>query len=156
LLLDAQNLRLPTFVNSLDVPGGGVNPQIPLGYEQSRFILPHTGQDGMRQNVQRAMLMGTYDLGNDMTLESTTMATEWRSAQQYAAAIDQATAIGMRQQGEIGIWPYGQVMTDVKDRTLYQDLHLTGKAAGGSVQWIVGAEGLYQHDDYELMIVSSP
>src|SRR5262249_48204354 len=35
LLLDAQNLRLPTFVNSLDVPGGGVNPQIPLGYEQS-------------------------------------------------------------------------------------------------------------------------
>ena len=128
LLLDAQDLELPTFVNSLRVPGGGVNPQIPLGYQQSRFILPHTGEDGLQQEVQRVMLMATYELSDNVTLESMTMATDWRSSQQFAAAIDVATAINMRQQAEIGIWPYGQVKTDVKDSTVYQDLHLTGKS----------------------------
>ena len=156
LLLDAQDLRLPTFVNSLDVPAGGVNPQIPLGYEQSRFILPHTGQDGLEQKVQRAMLLGSFDLSDGVKLDSTTMATRWRSSQQYAAAIDEATAVNMRQQGEIGIWPYGQIATDVGDRTLYQDIHLTGKAVGGSLLWIVGGEGLYQRDVYGLVSVTSP
>ncbi|HVY80360.1 MAG TPA: TonB-dependent receptor [Steroidobacteraceae bacterium] len=156
LLFDAQNLDLPTFVNSLLVPGGGVNPQIPLGYQQSRFVLPHTGNDDMLQKVQRGMLMASYELSDAVTLESTTMATDWRSTQKYAAAIDEATAISMRQQGEIGIWPYGQVMTDVKDHTAYQDLHLTGRAMDGKLTWIAGGDGLYQHDDYELMIASSP
>jgi len=156
LLFDAQDLNLPTFVNSLQVPGGGVNPQIPLGYQQSRFVLPHTGQDGMQQKVERMMLLASYDLSDAVRLESTTMATQWRSSQQYAAAIDLATAVSMRQQGEIGIWPFGQVMTDVEDRTIYQDLHFTGTAADGNVTWIVGGEGLYQRDDYQLLIVSSP
>ncbi|NWN33669.1 hypothetical protein GY663_31315, partial [Klebsiella michiganensis] len=40
------------------------------------------------------------------------------------------------------------------DRTLYQDLHLTGKT--GNLTWIVGGEGLYQNDDYRLAINSSP
>lgn len=156
LLVDGQDLELPTFVNSLLVPGGGVNPQIPRGYQQSRFILPHTGDDGMQQKVKRSMLLASYELSDNLTLESTTMATDWTSNQQYAAAIDVATAIQMRQQGQIGIWPYGQVRTNVRDRTLYQDLHLTGNAGDGSLQWIVGAEGLSQRDDYQLLIVSSP
>jgi iron complex outermembrane receptor protein len=156
LLIDAQDLELPTFVNSLMVPGGAVNPQIPLGFEQSRFILPHTGQDGLQQKVERVMLMGTYDLGDWATLATTTLATKWRSSQQFAAAIDVATAVGMRQQGEVGIWPFGQVMTDVEDRTLYQDVHLSGDTASGNVSWIVGAEGLYQEDDFQLLIVQTP
>lgn len=156
LLVDGQDLDLPTFVNSLLVPGGGVNAQIPRGYQQSRFVLPHTGQDGMQQKVKRTMLLASYDLNDQWTLESTTMATDWTSSQQYAAAIDVATAIEMRQQGQIGIYPYGQVMTDVRDRTLYQDLHLTGKAADGSLSWIFGAEGLSQRDDYQLLVASSP
>jgi iron complex outermembrane receptor protein len=156
LLFDAQDLDLPTFVNSLLVPGGGVNAQIPLGYLQSRFVLPHTGQDDLLQKVQRGMLMASYELSDAVTLESTTMATSWRSTQRYAALVDEATAISMRQQGEIGIWPYSQVMTDVQDRTVYQDLHFTGQAAGGKLTWIAGGDGLYQHDDYELLIASSP
>lgn len=156
LLVDGQDLELPTFVNSLLVPGGGVNVQIPRGYMQSRFILPHTGDDGLQQKVKRSMLLASYELTDNLTLESTTMATDWTSNQQYAAAIDEATAIEMRQQGQIGIWPYGQVRTAVRDRTVYQDLHLTGKAGDGSLSWIVGAEGLFQRDDYQLLIVSSP
>lgn len=156
LLLDAQDLDLPTFVNSLMVPGGGVNPQIPLGFQQSRFILPHTGDDGLQQKVDRAMLMASYELSDDVTLESTTMASQFRSSQQFAAAIDVDTAIGLRQQAQIGIWPYGQTRTDVKDRTIYQDLHLTGGTAGGNMTWIAGAEWLNQRDDFQLLIVSSP
>ena len=156
LLLDAQDLRLPTFVNSLLVPGGGVNPQIPLGYEQSRYIIPHTGQDGLRQKVKRLMLMASYDVNDEMTLESTTMTTDWTSTQQFAETIDVATAVSLRQQGEIGIWPYGQTATDVQDRTIYQDLHLVGKAMGGSIGWITGAELLDQRDDYNRLLVTSP
>ncbi len=149
LLVDGQDLDLPTFVNSLVVPGGGVNVQIPRGYQQSRFILPHTGQDGMQQKVKRTMLLASYDLNDQLTLESTTMASDWTSSQQYAAAIDVATAIELRQQGQIGIYPYGQVMTDVRDRTVYQDLHLTGKAAGRQLVMDRRREGLYQRDDYQ-------
>lgn len=156
LLYDAQDLRLPTFVNSLRVPGGGVNPQIPLGYQQSRFILPHTGKDSLQQKVQRVMLMTSYELSDEMTLAATTMATDWTSSQRFAEVIDVATAVEMRQQGEIGIWPYGQTETDVRDRTLYQDLHLTSSTADGRMTWIVGGEALYQRDDYERLLVTSP
>ncbi|MET0536161.1 MAG: TonB-dependent receptor, partial [Steroidobacter sp.] len=156
LLSDAQDLRLPTFVNSLRVPGGGVNPQIPLGFNQSRFVLPHTGKDSLQQEIQRVMLMASYELSDLLKLESTTMATDWTSSQRFAEAIDLATAISLRQQGEIGIWPYGQTETDVRDRTIYQDLHLTGNTASGSVSWIVGGEVLYQRDDYERLLVTSP
>lgn len=156
LLYDAQDLRLPTFVNSLRVPGGAVNPQIPLGYRQSRFVIPHTGKDGLRQKVQRLMLMTSYELSDELTLAATTMATDWTSSQKFAELIDVATAVEMRQQGEIGIWPYGQTETDVRDRTIYQDLHLSGNAADGGISWIVGGEALFQRDDYERLVVTSP
>jgi iron complex outermembrane recepter protein len=156
VLFDAQDLQLPTFVNSLRVPGGGVNPQIPLGYRQSRFVLPHTGKDSLQQKVKRLMLMTSYDLNDAMRLEATTMAIDWTSSQRFAELIDVATAVSLRQQGEIGIWPYGQTETDVRDRTIYQDLHVSGNPAGGSVSWIVGGEALYQRDDYERVLVSSP
>jgi iron complex outermembrane receptor protein len=102
------------------------------------------------------MLMASYDLSDTMTLEATTMATDWTSSQRFAELIDVATAVGMRQQGEIGIWPYGQTETDVRDRTIYQDLHLTGNAADGSMSWIVGGEALFQSDDYQRVLLTSP
>lgn len=155
LLVDGQDLNLPSFVNSFVVPGGGVNAALPQGYTQSRFTLPHEGEDGMQQKQIRGMLLASYDFGG-VTLEATTMVTRWHSSQQYAAAIDLATAIGFRQKGWIGVYPYTQVRTDVVDRTVYQDLHLKGSAAGGNLNWIVGAEGLYQNDDYMLEITSNP
>lgn len=133
-----------------------MNPFIPRGYTQSRFVVPHTGEDGLQQEVERAMLMVSYEFNDAITLEATTMATDWTSSQQFAAAIDEATAIEMRQQGQIGIWPYGQVTTDVNDRTIYQDLHLTGRAGDGRLTWIVGAELLSQRDEYERVNVTSP
>ncbi|WEK43894.1 MAG: TonB-dependent receptor [Candidatus Sphingomonas colombiensis] len=154
-LIDGQDLNLPTFVNSLVVPGGGVNAQIPQGYQQSRFTLPHEGRDSLRQKVLRGMIMASYDLGG-VTLESTTMVTKWRSTQQYAAAIDLATELQLRAKGQIGIYPFNQVKTDVEDKTFYQDLHLSGKAMDDRLSWIVGGEALFQRDNYQLAVASSP
>lgn len=153
LLLEAQDLRLPTFVNSYVVPRG-VNASLPLGFVQDRFVLPHTGQDGLRQNVQRTMLLADYDVGW-ATLTSTTMAMRWRSQQQFAALIDVATAAQLQAQGQAGEYPFGQTRTDVTDRTLYQDLHLAG-GGGGNLSWIVGGEALYQRDLYQRTVATSP
>ncbi|RYY27127.1 MAG: TonB-dependent receptor [Sphingomonadales bacterium] len=154
LLVEGQDLKLPSFVNSLTIKPG-TNAAVPLGIYQSRFVLPHDGRDELQQKVIRGMLLASYDLGF-ATLESTTMATRWRSSQHYGAAIDFATLQGMRAQGQLGLYPFTQVHTNVVDKTVYQDLHLTGKAAGGAMTWIVGAELLQQDDDYRLAINSSP
>ncbi|VWX55058.1 TonB-dependent receptor [Novosphingobium sp. 9U] len=155
LLIDAQDLDLPSFVNSLVVPGGGVNPQLPKGFVQSRFVIPHSGQDGLQQKQQRVMLLADYDL-SFAKLTSTTMATRWRSSQQFAAAVDLATEIALQQSGQLGIYPYGQTTTDVKDRTFYQDLHLAGSADEGRLSWLLGAEALVQRDKYRRVAVTSP
>ena len=152
-LIDGQDLALPSFVNSYVVQPGTI-AALPLGFVQSRYILPHDGEDGMQQKVIRGMINATYDLGGNIQLQSTTMATRWRSSQQYGAAIDYATLVAMRKQNELGIYPFTQVHTNVIDKTLYQDLHLVGKS--GRLNWIVGAEGLYQQDRYQLAINSSP
>ena len=154
LLVEAQDLKLPTFVNSYVVRPGTV-AALPLGYVQDRFVLPHTGQDGLKQNVQRMMLLADYDFGW-AKLTSTTMAMRWRSQQQFAALVDLDTEIRLQAQGQAGEYPFGQTRTDVTDRTLYQDLHLAGSGAGGALTWIVGGEGLYQRDLYHRTVATSP
>lgn len=154
VLVEGQDLRLPTFVNSYVVPAG-VNTAFPLGFTQSRFTLPHTGQDGLRQNVFRTIVSADYDFGW-ATLTSTTMATRWRSRQQFAALVDVATEAQLQAQGQTGEYPFGQTRTDVTDRTFYQDLHLAGTASGGNLSWLVGGEGLYQRDRYRRTVATSP
>ena len=153
LLLEAQDLNLPTFVNSYVVERPGTIASLPLGFVQDRFVLPHEGDDGLRQNVQRAMLMGSYDFGW-ATLTSTTMAMRWRSQQQFAALIDLDTAVALQAQGQTGEYPFGQTRTDVTDRTIYQDLHLGGTTGG--LTWIAGGEFLYQNDLYHRTVATSP
>jgi iron complex outermembrane receptor protein len=155
LLGDVQDLRLPSFVNTFTVPGGGVNAQLPLGFIQPRFVVPHSGQDGLRQRQQRAILTANYDFGW-ATLASTTMVSHSRTEQQYAAAIDLATEATFKAQGEIGVYPYGQTATDVSDRTFYQDLHLTGKTLSDRLTWTAGGEALIQRDQSNSTLATSP
>ena len=154
LLVDAQDLALPTFVNRLNIPAG-TSAQIPLGLTQDRYSIGHSGDDGMQQKVQRVMLMASYDF-DWAKLESTSMATHWHSTQQFASAVDLPTLVDLRQQGQIGIYPFAQVRTDSRNRTLYQDIHLTGASADGQLTWIAGAEGLYQRDSYRITSATSP
>lgn len=155
LMIDGQDLDLPTFVNVYDVPGGGVNSAFPLGFSQDRFSQAHEGEAGLQQESRRAILSATYDFG-DVELESTTMVVDWRSQQQFGAAIDMATLAQLRTQGQLGIYPFAQTTTDVENTTYYQDLHLTGESPGNGLHWILGIEGLFQDDDYHRTAATSP
>ncbi|PXA91598.1 hypothetical protein DMC18_12850 [Caulobacter sp. D5] len=142
--VDAQDLNLPSFLNTYVLPAGVV-AAIPLGLTQSKYEVGHEGKDGVHQQAQRAMILADYDLGW-AKLTSTTMATHWISRQNYAAAIDLATLAKLQSQGQIGLYPFGQTSTVAKDRTLYQDLHIAGQGLGGNLDWLAGADYLLQHD----------
>lgn len=154
-MVDGQDLELPTFINVYNVPGGGVNPAFPLGFSQPRFSQSREGDAGLQQKSVRAILSASYDFGG-VVLESTSMTTSWRSTQQFGAAIDFATLSRLRAAGQLGIYPFAQTTTDVRDTTYYQDLHLSGGTDAERFAWIIGVEGLYQDDDYQRTAATSP
>ncbi|MNS02715.1 Colicin I receptor precursor [compost metagenome] len=154
LLVDAQDMNLPTFTNQWVVPAGML-PALPLGYTGPRYDVPQDTNNSLNQSVQRAMLIAKYDLGW-AELTSTSMALRYRSQQNFSASVDLATQAMFQSQGQIGLYPLGQTSTDVTDKTLYQDIHLTGEAMDGSLQWLAGAEALFQDDMYIRDSVTSP
>ena len=154
LLLDAQDMNLPTFVNQWVVPAGRL-ATLPQGYTGPRYDVPSDVANDLHQTVQRAMLIAKYDLGWG-ELTSTSMAMQYHSTQNFAAAIDLATQARFQASGQIGLYPLGGTTTDVKDKTLYQDIHITGDAMGGQLQWLGGVEALMQDDDYTRDARTSP
>lgn len=153
-LVDAQDLDLPTFVAVFALEPGR-NAQIPQGLVQPRYIAPRDGDDGVKQKAQRAMILADYDFGW-ATLTSTSMATHWISRQAYSPSVDLAGETALQKSGQIGVYPFGQVRTLAKDRSLYQDLHLTGTAMNNALEWLVGGDYLLQHDLNGLDIATSP
>lgn len=154
LLLDAQDMNLPTFTNQWVVPAGML-PALPMGYTGPRYDVPQDTNNSLNQTVQRAMLIAKYDLGWG-ELTSTSMALRYRSQQNFSASIDLATQGMFQSQGWVGLYPLGQTSTDVTDKTFYQDIHITGDAMNGSLQWLAGAEALFQDDLYVRDSVSTP
>lgn len=154
LLVDAQDMNLPTFANQWVVPPGKL-ANLPLGYTGPRYDIPQDTTNSLNQNVQRAMLIAKYDLGwGEIT--STTMAQRYRSRQNFSAAVDLATQAMFQSQGQAGLYPLGQTSTDVTDKTFYQDIHITSEALDGKLQWLAGAEVLFQDDMYIRDSVTSP
>ena len=154
LLVDGQDLKLPTFVVAYDATPGTLST-LPLGYIQNRFSVPINGVNQTEQQVQRTQLVADLDL-DSATLTSTTMASHFSSQQYYGSSIDLATEGQLQQQGEIGAYPLSQVHTDVRDSTVYQDLHIAGKSLDDRLEWLGGAEALDQHDHYILSVATSP
>ena len=109
----------------------------------------------MTQKVQRAMLLINYDLGWAQ-LASTTMANHSTSDQEYASAIDLNTEAGFQKLGEVGAYPFAQVDTTAEDHTLYEDVHLTGRAFSDNLDWLIGAEVLDQQDANGILNATSP
>jgi iron complex outermembrane receptor protein len=154
-LVDAQDLNLPTFLNSYVLPAG-VNASVPLGLTQDRFTVGHDISEGVHQAVQRAMILADYDFGW-AKLTSTSMATHWSSEQTFSGSgIDLAAEKQLQLQGEIGVYPFAHTSTLAKDRTFYQDLHLTGEALNGDLEWLAGADYLIQHDLNDTNSFTSP
>ena len=154
LLVDAMDMNLPTFVNQWVVPPGEL-PALPLGYTGPRYDVPSDVKNGVHQNEARAMLIADYDFGWGR-LTSTSMALRSVSDQHFPAAIDLATEAMFQQQGEIGLYPLGRTSTHARDKTLYQDFHLSGDAQGGRLSWMVGIEGLLQDDYYTRSQATNP
>lgn len=154
LMVDAQDLNLPSFDAAYVLPPGR-NAAIPQGLTQDRYLAPRSGEDGVNQTAQRAMILADYDLGW-ATLTSTSMATSWISRQAYSPSIDLGLERQLQQSGQLGVYPFSQVRTVAKDRGLYQDLHLAGSAMGGDLDWILGADYLLQHDLNGLDVATSP
>ncbi|THD61256.1 TonB-dependent receptor plug domain-containing protein [Phenylobacterium sp.] len=154
LLVDAQDLKLPTFVSGLAIAPGTVTA-VPLGYTSSRFSVPSNGINDTEQRVQRAQLLTDLDLGW-ATLTSTTMLTHSTSLQWYGAAIDLGIEGQLQNLGEAGVYPLSQVHTGAKDRTYYEDLHLGGTTLNSSLDWLAGIELMDQHDSNLLTVATSP
>ncbi len=154
LLVDGQDMTLPTFLNVYDA-APGVLTAIPLGYSANRFDVGSNATNLTEQKTQRVQLVANLDLDGAM-LTSTSMASHLSSQQYDGSAIDLATEAQLQAQGEVGIYPLLQLHTDVTDRTLYEDLHLAGKALGGRLEWLGGAEILDQQDHYALTSATSP
>jgi iron complex outermembrane receptor protein len=154
LLVDAQDMKLPTFVSGLAITPGTV-ATVPLGYTSDRFNVPSNGINDTEQRVQRSQLLADLDLGW-ATLTSTTMVTHSSSLQWYGAAIDLGIEGQLQSQGEAGVYPLSQVHTHAKDRTYYEDLHLAGKAMDGALDWLAGVEVMDQHDSNLLTVASNP
>lgn len=154
ILLDSQDMDLPTFVNQWVLPAGML-PALPMGYTGPRYDVGSDVPNGLHQNVQRAQLIADYDLGWG-TLTSTSMWLQSRSRQNFAAAIDLETQGYFQSQGWVGLYPLGGTSTDARDETLYQDIHLAGEGMGGQLDWLVGAEWLHQEDFYIRDARTSP
>ncbi len=146
LLVDAQDMNLPTFVNQWVLPAGRL-AVLPMGYTGPRYNVPSDVNNDLHQTVQRGMLMIKYDMGWGQ-LTSTTMGLKFTSVQNFAAAIDLATQGTFQANGWVGLYPLGGTTTDVTDRTFYQDVHITSEAMDGQLEWMVGAEALFQEDHY--------
>ena len=153
-LYDAQDLKLPVFVNSYVLPPNQA-AAIPRGFVQDKFNIGHNGVDSTNQMVQRAMLTADYDLGW-VKLTSTTLSSDFHSNQNYAAAFDLAQEQAFQQMNEMGVYPLGQVATRAKDNELYEDFHGTGNLLDGRVTWLLGAEAYYSRTTNALTTVTSP
>jgi iron complex outermembrane receptor protein len=154
LLLDAQDMNLPTFVNQFVVPAGRL-PQIPLGYTGPRYDVPSDVSNALHQTQQRAMLIAKYDFGWGQ-LTSTSMASQFHSVQDFSSGTDLATEGMFQSLGEVGLYPLGGTTSNVRDKTLYQDVHISGEAYAGRLQWLGGVEGIAQDDDYFRDTRTSP
>jgi iron complex outermembrane receptor protein len=154
LLVDAQDMNLPTFANQWVVPPGKI-ATLPLGYTGPRYNVPSDMKNDLHQTETRVMLMANYDLGW-ATLTSTSMVLNSESTQNFAAAVDLATEAQLQASGQIGLYPLGGTRTNARDHTYYQDFHLTGDLYAGKLQYLVGVEGLSQNDRYVRDVMTSP
>lgn len=154
LMVDAMDMNLPTFANQFVVPAGRL-PTIPQGYTGPRYDITREGKDGVQQSVSRAMLTAKYDLGwGDLT--SNTMVTKTKSLQDFSTGTSLAQQAEFQRSGQIGFYPLGQFSTDARNKTFYQDLHITGESSVEGLEWLAGFEILLQENDYVRDQTSSP
>ncbi|HEX3367914.1 TonB-dependent receptor [Phenylobacterium sp.] len=173
LLAEYQKLQIPNFWSSWNipqtVPGVASVPQIPNGFQQQRYVIPQSGELFSAENVKGLMAFVNYDFGwaalsstssyrqQDTTLEFNTQNIDLAQEQifQGSPILPPNAPPKTGQNGEIGLYPFGQDVTTAAIKTAYEDLHLSGKFMDDHVNWLAGVEYLEQRDDPDVVNVAA-
>jgi iron complex outermembrane recepter protein len=168
LVAEYQKLQVPAFWSSWNipqtVPGVVGLPQIPNGFQQQRYVIPQSGEEFSAENVKGLMAFVNYDFGWAQ-LSSTSSYREQNTLLEFNTQnIDLAQELIFQgspvlppnappktgQNGETGLYPFGQDLNSSQVKTAYEDLHLSGKAMDDHLNWLAGLEYLQQRDDPDI------
>ncbi len=155
-LVQTQQMQLPSFASVDHIAGGGVFATLPLGFDQLKFDLPHSGLDEVKQDISSGELLANYDFGW-AKLTSTTSYRVRNNTQDYDTGyIDLAQEAMFQQLGEKGTYVFAQSNANEQENEVYQDLHLAGAAFDNRLNWLVGGEFVQQKDNGVTDVDASP
>lgn len=158
LLAETQRLTTPTIHYQVAIAAG--TPGFPGGYIQPKFSYPWNTKPRATQDVDGYQALAKIDLG-DAEFASTTLFRKRGS--QYdldndgldAADLARARAAGqVAPTTPIDVNSASYVIDDTDIFT--QDLHLSGRAFGGKLAWIVGADYLNLDSKFSVATTRTP
>lgn len=158
LLVENQQLTTPNITYQIAIPAG--SPGFPGGYEQDRFSYPWSTPPEAKQNVTGVMLVQQWDLGG-ATLSATSSGRIRESSYLLDSdGVNAAELARARAAGQVGaatpIDPNAAAFVKDRTRTFSQDLHISGSAVDGRLDWLVGAEALIQESRYSVTTARTP
>jgi iron complex outermembrane receptor protein len=155
LLLQSQKLQLPSFWSD-DYILPGTIPTAPLGFIQSRDIIPHNGNDETLENVNQVALLANYDFGWAKLTSSSSFRERQSTLDYDLDYIDPATESALQTLGEKGSYPFAQYNLYDQSSAWYEDVHLAGASFGEHLNWLAGGEYLHEDDSTPLTQSGNP
>ncbi len=156
LLAETQDMTIPTISYQIAIPRG--TPGYPGGFIQPEFSYAWSTRPRASQGVRTFQGLATLDLGG-ATLTSTT-SYRYRNSQYDLDndGTDAAEAAAARARGDVIVTVDTAGASYVIDRTknFTQDLHLAGKAVGGRLAWLVGADLVDLTSRYQVTTTRTP
>ncbi|MBS0362790.1 MAG: TonB-dependent receptor [Proteobacteria bacterium] len=172
VLGEYQKLQVPSFWSSWNipqtVPGVVGVPQIPNGFVQQHYVIPQSGELYSEENVKGLMAFVNYDMGwaqlsstSSYRDQGTLLAFNTQNIDLAQELIFQGSPVlppnappKTGQNGEIGLYPFGQDVTTAAIKTTYEDLHLSGKWMDDRLNWLIGLEYLEQRDAPDVVNIA--
>ena len=158
LLAESQQATIPTVIYRLYIPAG--TPGFPGGYIQPQYSYGWSTRPRAEQDIDAVTLSVDYDLGWGR-LTSTSMYRERDS--EYDLDSDGINAVDLaaaRAAGQVGpltpVDPGAAAYVVDVTRTWSQDIHLSGAALEGRLDWLVGAEAMSQKSAYSVSAAHTP
>lgn len=157
LLAETQDLTTPGIPYQIYIPRG--TPGFPGGYIQPKYEYPWNTAPDAQQDIDNYQLVGELALGAT-TLSTTTNFRRRSSGYDLDTdGVNPTELARARAAGEVGaatpIDPNGASYTRDVTKNFYQDLHLSGTAANGSLEWLVGADVVILDSDYSVTTLTS-
>ncbi|MFZ5747877.1 MAG: TonB-dependent receptor domain-containing protein [Pseudomonadota bacterium] len=156
LLAETQDMTIPGIHYQVAIAKG--TPGFPGGFTQPKFTYAWNTRPRASQAVDTYQVLGTLDLGG-ATLTSTTHYRVRNS--QYDLdndGIDAASLAAARASGAavVNIDTNGASYVVDETKSLYQDVHLSGSAADGALDWLVGGDAVILDSRYQITTTRTP